>query len=315
MRSPHDLPSIVVVGSVNMDLMVQCSHLPVAGETVLGHAFQQATGGKGSNQAVASARLGATVSLIACVGDDAFGRVARTVLQADGVNTEYVQSIPNTPTGVAMITSDIQGENCIALASGANEHLLSVQLDHAEDLIAGASMILCQLEIPLATVRHAIRLARLNNIPFVLNPAPAQTLAQEDLAGVDTLILNTVEAAMLTDRAVNTREQAEQAALSLKAAGVQTVIVTLGSDGALLVDANGPKHFPAPRVIALDTTGAGDTFVGAFATARVQGCTLADAIDFAQRAAAYSVTRRGAQASMPHQLEVGLLPVRQESVA
>jgi ribokinase len=291
---------IVVVGSVNMDLMLQCPHLPVAGETVLGHGFQQAPGGKGANQAVASARLGAGVSLIGCVGDDAFGEAARNALKADGVHTDFLQTVPHSPTGVAMVTSDANGENCIALAPGANQHLLPNQLENAEHLIANAGMVLCQLEIPLATVRQAMRLAQSHNTPFVLNPAPAQTLSPQDLAGVDTLILNTVEAAMLAGIAVTTREQAEQAAGLLKAAGVSTVIVTLGGDGALVVDATGSKHYPAPKVKAVDTTGAGDTFVGAYATARVMGHPLSEAIDFAQRAAAYSVTHRGAQASMPH---------------
>jgi ribokinase len=296
--------AIVVVGSVNMDLMVRCPHLPAAGETVMGHSFSQAPGGKGANQAVAAARLGAHVSLIACVGDDDHGRMSMAGFAAAGINTAQVHIAGGVATGIAMITSDAQGENCIAIASGANDSLTREHLDQAASLIADAAMLVCQFESPLPVVLHAINLARQHGVPVLLNPAPMLPISLGLLAGTDIVVLNAIEASMLSTLPVGTIHQVCQVAEFLRSAGLHTVIVTLGKDGVVLADESGTHHHVAPQVVALDSTGAGDTFVGALACALVSGTAMLDAIQFAQQAAALSVTRRGAQASMPSRAEI-----------
>jgi ribokinase len=290
---------IVVVGSVNMDLMLRCPHLPKPGETVLGSEFTQAPGGKGANQAIAAARLGASVSFIGCVGDDAYGNTSRAGFEAAKVDVRHLHTIPGQATGIAMITSDERGENCIALAPGANLGLMCQHLDQAEALIAQAGMVVCQLESPLAVVLQAMKLAQRYQVPFLLNPSPAQMLPAKSLAGVDLLVLNEVEAAMLSDSKVENIQQACQAAEFFRSIGIRTVVITMGKTGAVVADDHGTSHFMAPRVEAVDTTGAGDTLVGALAAALMAGASMFDAMDSAQRAAAFSVTRRGAQASMP----------------
>jgi len=295
MRCGH----IVVVGSVNMDMMLHCPHLPGPGETVLGDSFVTAPGGKGANQAIAAARLGAKVAFIGCVGDDAFGQAAFDALQAEGIDTHHLSRVSGSATGVAMITTDNAGENCIVLASGANALLSPAHIDAAEALFVGAALLICQLESPLATVRHAIGIAVRQGVPVLLNPAPAQQLPADLLHGIDLLVPNAVEAAALSGHTVDADGGAARAAEALRLGGATTVLVTLGRDGVVVATAEGCIHRPAIQVQAVDTTGAGDTFVGALAAARIQGMSLDAAIDLAQRAAAFSVTRRGAQASMP----------------
>jgi ribokinase len=296
--------SIVVVGSVNMDLMVRCPHLPAAGETVMGHSFTQAPGGKGANQAVAAARLAAQVSLVACVGDDEHGRLSMAGFAAAGVDTTHVHRVDRVATGIAMITSDAHGENCIAIASGANDALTCEHLDEADTLIAGAAMLVCQFESPLPTVLHAMALARRHGVPVLLNPAPMLPISLSLLAGMDIVVLNAIEASMLSTLPVGTIHQVCQVAEFLRSAGLGTVIVTLGKEGVVVADDSGTHHHVAPQVVALDSTGAGDTFVGALASALVSGTAMTEAIQFAQQAAALSVTRRGAQASMPSRSEI-----------
>ena len=295
MRCGH----IVVVGSVNMDMMLHCPHLPGPGETVLGDGFTTAPGGKGANQAIAAARLGAKVAFIGCVGDDAFGQAAFDALQVEGIDTRHLSRVSGSATGVAMIATDDAGENCIVLAAGANALLSPAHVDAAEALFMGAAMLICQLESPLATVRHAISIAVQHRVPVLLNPAPAQHLPADLLCDIDLLVPNAVEAAALSGLAVDDDGTAARSAEALRLRGATNVLVTLGSDGVVAATAQGCIHRPAIQVQAVDSTGAGDTFVGALAAARIQGMAMADAIDFAQRAAAFSVTRRGAQASMP----------------
>ncbi len=297
---------IVIVGSVNMDLMLCCPHLPRAGETVLGAGFTTAPGGKGANQAVAAARLGAKVAFIGCVGDDAFGQTAFDALRAEGIDTRYLSRESGAATGVAMVTTDEAGENCIALAPGANALLSPAHVDAARALFADASMLICQLESPLAAVRHAIGIAVQHGVPVLLNPAPAQSLPADLLRDIDCLVPNAGEAAALSGLGADARASAAQSAEWLRLAGARNVLVTLGSDGVVAATAGGNFQSPAPRVVAVDTTGAGDTFVGALAAARCQGLALEAAIDLAQRAAAFSVTRRGAQASMPRLADLQL---------
>lgn len=288
-----------MIGSVNMDLMLRCPHLPAPGETVLGREFTQAPGGKGANQAIAAARLGAEVSLIGCVGNDAYGHTSRSNLEIAKVDVSHLHSVSDQATGVAMITSDDQGENCIALAPGANLSLSCEHLTRADMLIARAGMLVCQLESPLPVVLHAIQLAKHYQVPLLLNPSPVQKLSTEVLAGVHLLVLNEVEAAMLSGFPVSTVQTACRAADFLRRMGIRSVVITLGEKGAVVADDDGVQHFLAPKVKAIDTTGAGDTLVGALATALVSGSSMTEAIMVAQRAAAFSVTRRGAQASMP----------------
>ena len=290
---------IVIVGSVNMDLMLCCPHLPGAGETVLGAGFTTAPGGKGANQAVAAARLGAKVAFIGCVGDDAFGQTAFDALQAEGIDTQYLSRESGAATGVAMVITDEAGENCIALAPGANALLSPAHIDAARRLFGDASMLICQLESPLATVCHAIGIAIAHGVPVLLNPAPSQPLPADLLRDIDWLVPNAGEAAALSGLGADEQVSAAQSAELLRLAGARTVLVTLGSNGVAASTARGTFQRPAPRVVAVDSTGAGDTFVGALAAARFQGLALEAAIDLAQRAAAFSVTRRGAQASMP----------------
>jgi ribokinase len=290
---------IVVLGSVNTDLVLNCAQLPLPGQTVLGDSFSTLIGGKGANQAVAAARLGAPVAFIGCVGDDGFGRTARDLLAAEGIDTTHLHTIAGTTTGVAMILVERSGQNCIALAAGANAALCPAHVEAAAALIQGAAMLICQLESPLEAVQRAIAIAHAANVMVLLNPAPVQPLPPSLLAHVDVLVPNETEAAALIGLPPAAPFDAAQGAARLHRLGPRTVIVTLGSAGALVSDAAGAMHLDAPRVQAVDTTGAGDTFIGAFAAAHCAGAGVHEAIAHGQQAAALSVTRAGAMASMP----------------
>jgi len=293
---------VVVLGSVNADLVLRCAALPLPGETVHGRDFLTLPGGKGANQAIAAARLGASVAFIGCVGDDDFGRTAQSVLAGEGIDTTHLHVVAGTATGVAMILVDDAGQNSIALAAGANAALTTDHVDAASSLFAGASLFVCQLESPLDVVRHAIGRARAAGVPVLLNPAPAQALPAALLADVDVLVPNETEAALLAGSDLDPTA----AAARLRAMGPATVLLTLGADG-LQIDAEGlVQRVPAPATgPVVDTTGAGDTFIGAFAAARVEGASVAAAAAFAQKAAALSVTRPGAVGGMPYRHEVG----------
>ncbi|GLS96298.1 ribokinase [Piscinibacter gummiphilus] len=293
---------VVVLGSVNADLVLRCAALPLPGETVHGRDFRTLPGGKGANQAIAAARLGASVAFIGCVGDDDFGRTAQSVLAGEGIDTTHLHVVAGTATGVAMILVDDAGQNSIALAAGANAALTTDHVDAAAPLFAGAALFVCQLESPLDVVRHAIGRARAAGVPVLLNPAPAQALPAALLADVDVLVPNETEAALLAGSDLD----AAAAAAHLRAMGPATVLLTLGADG-LQIDADGlVQRVPAPATgPVVDTTGAGDTFIGAFAAARVEGASVAAAAAFAQKAAALSVTRAGAVGGMPYRHEVG----------
>jgi ribokinase len=290
---------IVVVGSANADLMIGVSNLPGRGETMRGRDFIIAPGGKGANQAVAAARLGGDVSFVGCIGDDAFGQSVLAALAGSGVDTEHVTVAKHTSTGVALILTEDGGENCIAIAAGANDLLLPDRIDSARREICNASLVVCQLESPITAVEHAISIARDSGVAVLLNPAPAAPITDAMLSGIDFLVPNHHELAGLTGMPVNGPDEIEAAANSLLRRGVRTVIVTLGGDGVLRADASGSKFLAAPNVDVVDTTGAGDTFVGGFAAAWCRTSDIDAAIEFAQTAAAYGVPSRGAQASMP----------------
>lgn len=298
-------PRIVVIGSVNVDLVIRCPHLPIPGETITGSDLEVLHGGKGANQAVAAARLGADVHFFGCVGDDDFGRSARAALEREGVDTSGLLTLRGTPTGAAQILVDPQGRNCIAIAPGANARLVPGHLAAADAVIDGASMVICQLESPLPAVAAAASMAQHMGVPFLLNPAPARPLPPALLAQVRWLVPNEGEARFLAGSATE-GAQGQKLAEALRAIGPQGVIVTLAERGVAVADAAGARAFPGHAVRAVDSTGAGDTFVGAFAVARAQGLPVDESISFAQRAAAWSVQRRGAQAAMPRLADLGV---------
>lgn len=290
---------IAVVGSSNTDMVVRSPHLPVPGETVLGDDFLMAAGGKGANQAVAAARLGGDVTLLARVGDDVFGERAIRGFEDAGIRTELVRRDLAAPSGVALILVDERGENLISVAPGANGRLSVDDVEAARTELRQASVLLLQLEVPLAAVGVAASICAGGGGRVILDPAPARELDDELLSAVSILTPNESEAERLTGVRVGDRDSAHQAASALRARGVETVLITLGPAGAFLLSESRAQLIPSPEVEAVDTTAAGDTFNGALAWALARGDELEDAIELANRAAAVSVTRRGAQPSMP----------------
>ncbi len=301
---------IVIIGSINMDLVLRVPRMPHPGETLSGGRFQTISGGKGANQAVACARLSADsvkVAMIACLGDDAFGVELRTALRNDGIDDSHVSTIAGEASGVASILVDAGGQNSIVLAAGANDALSPAHIDDARSLIEQARIVVLQLETPLATVRHAIKLAHELGKIVVLNPAPAQALPADLLGQVDYLIPNEIEAAMLAGlsaASLDSDAAIEAAVAKLRAAGSANVLVTLGEKGVYAALSSGSVHFAAQPTKAVDTTAAGDTFIGGFVAALAEGRNEADAIAFGQRAAALSVARIGAQTSIPYRHEL-----------
>lgn len=298
---------IVIIGSVNMDLVLRVPRMPMPGETLAGDKFMTIPGGKGANQAVACARLaapGTAVAMVACVGEDAFGTQMRHSITACGIDDRYIDDVAGEATGIASIMVDAQAQNSIVIAAGANGRLDVERIERARPLIEQASIVLLQLEVPMATVIHSIELAHALGKTVVLNPAPAQALPRELLQKIDYLILNEIEAAMLAEQP---SEDIPLLADKLHALGARNVVVTLGEKGVYGSFADGQqRHLPARKVQAVDTTAAGDTFIGGFIGAIAQGRDQFDAIAYAQAAAALSVTRVGAQTSIPTRDEVVL---------
>lgn len=296
---------VVIVGSLNMDLVTRAPRLPRAGETLAGQSFVTVPGGKGANQAVAAARLGASVAMVGCVGDDAYGEQLRTALLAEGIDCQAVTPVSGESTGVALIVVDDSSQNAIVIVAGGNGHVTASVVDSFDALLSGAEVIICQLEVPLDTVGHVLKRGHELGKTVILNPAPASgPLPAEWFAWIDYLIPNESEATALTGLPVDSTASADAAASALLKAGVSKVIVTLGEQGALFASASRSEHFPAPKVQPVDTTAAGDTFVGGFAAALADGKSESDAIRFGQVAAALSVTRSGAQPSIPTFAEV-----------
>lgn len=295
---------IVVLGSCNTDMVVKSSRLPVPGETILGGTFMMNPGGKGANQAVAAARLGGAVTFITKTGNDLFGRQSVELYNDEGINTDFILSDPNLPSGVALITVDGRGENCIVVASGANGTLSPEDVKDAEKTIADAGVLLMQLEVPMDTVEYAAKIAKQNDVKVILNPAPAQSLSNDLLENIYMLIPNETEAEIISGIKVTDWDSAKKAADAICAKGVDTVVITMGSRGALLKEGSEYHEIPALKVEAVDTTAAGDTFCGAISVAISEGLGLVDAIKFANRCSAVTVTRMGAQASIPHRREI-----------
>lgn len=296
---------VVIVGSLNMDLVTRAPRLPRAGETLTGQSFVTVPGGKGANQAVAAARLGASVAMVGCVGDDAYGEQLRAALLAEGIDCQAVTRVAGESTGVALIVVDDSSQNAIVIVAGGNGHVTASVVDSFDALLSQAEVIICQLEVPLDTVGHVLKRGHELGKTVILNPAPATgPLPAEWFAWIDYLIPNESEASALTGLPVDSTASADAAASALLAAGVSKVIVTLGEQGALFAGKSRSEHFPAPKVQPVDTTAAGDTFVGGFAAALADGKSESEAIRFGQVAAALSVTRSGAQPSIPTFAEV-----------
>ena len=290
---------VVVVGSLNMDLVTRASRLPRAGETLIGQTFSTVPGGKGANQAVASARLGADVSMIGCVGTDAYGTQLREALRVEGIDCQAVSTVDGS-SGVALIVVDDSSQNAIVIVAGSNGELTPASLQAFDAVLQAADVIVCQLEVPMNTVGYALKRGRELGKTVILNPAPASgPLPAEWYASIDYLIPNESEASALSGVTVDSIDAAKVAATQLIQAGAGKVIVTLGAQGALFTDGQRFEHLQAPKVKAVDTTAAGDTFVGGFAAALANGKSEAEAIRFGQVAAALSVTRAGAQPSIP----------------
>ena len=293
---------IVVIGSSNNDMVVKTDHIPAPGETVLGGEFVMVAGGKGANQAVAAARLGADVTFVARVGDDPFGRSALQNFEREGIDTSFIVTDPEAASGVALIFVDKNGENSIAVAPGANSRLAPDDVIKARRAIEKADVVVLQFEMPMETVAAGALLAKECGAMLLINPAPAATATSEILHIADVLIPNRIEAAALLG--ASDKENPSTLADGLLQKGVGSVIITLGSEGALV--AYGDKKIPIPaiKVDATDTTAAGDAFTGAMAVALGEGKDLESASIFAAHAAAISVTRMGAQSSLPSRAEV-----------
>ncbi|QHF29325.1 ribokinase [Pseudomonas sp. R32] len=297
--------NVVVVGSLNMDLVTRAQRLPRGGETLVGETFVTVPGGKGANQAVAAARLGAQVAMVGCVGDDAYGQQLRQALADEQIDCQAVGVAAGVSSGVALIVVDAASQNAIVIIAGGNGQLLPESVQRFDALLQHADVIICQLEVPMATVAYTLERGRALGKTVILNPAPASgPLPVEWFASIDYLIPNESEAEALSGVPVTDLESAKVAATRLLALGVGKVIVTLGAQGALFADGQAFRHFPAPVVQPVDTTAAGDTFVGGFAAALARGEEEGAAIAFGQRAAALSVTRAGAQPSIPHFAEL-----------
>jgi ribokinase len=293
-----------VVGSANTDMVVRVSTLPRPGETVLGGTFFTARGGKGANQAVAAARAGGSVAMIGCLGDDAFGDDTLAALIAEGIAVDAMRQVAGTPSGVALILVDGLGENCIAVASGANALLGADEGARCAELLSPDGVLLVQLETPLEAVVAAARAARRAGARVILNPAPARELPDELLALVSVLTPNASEAERLAGIPMNGERGLEQVASALLARGVGAVIITLGAAGAYVATAEHRETVPGWPVDARDTTGAGDVFNGALAVALAEALPVLDAVRFANAAAAISVTRDGAQPAAPRRAEI-----------
>jgi len=290
---------ILVVGSLNMDLVVTAPRHPQIGETILGGKFATFPGGKGANQAVAAARMGADVHMIGCVGKDGFGEDLVKTAAQDGIDTRAILSDPKEATGIALITVDADGRNTIVVASGANLALTPAHLRAAEGVFGTADVLVVQLESPIETVTEAIRLAAARKMQVILNPAPAQALGADLLKLVDYFIPNEREALQVAGV-----ENLETAIQKLMDMGVRNLIITLGEEGVLIVTPENRQKIPAYRVKAVDTVAAGDAFVGAFATGLAEGMSPDEAARLGNAAAAISVTRPGAQPSLPKRTEV-----------
>ena len=293
------MKSILVIGSSNTDMVIRVPKLPQPGETISGGDFQVFGGGKGANQSIAARRAGGKVKFIAAVGSDDLGKTAIDTFAAEGIDTTGIQIIDDSASGVAFIFVSEAGENCIGVAPGANARLTPEALLGQQHAFDEAALLLMQLEIPIETVEAAIAMAATRDLPVILNPAPARQLPEQLLAGLFCITPNETEAEALTGISVNDEKSAMAAAHLLLQRGVQNVVITMGSKGALLCNADGTHHQSAELVNVVDTTGAGDTFNGVFAAMIAKGRALPDALQTSVAAATISVQSAGAIESIP----------------
>ncbi|XEQ91247.1 Ribokinase [Sporomusa carbonis] len=302
---------VLVVGSLNMDLVATADRLPAVGETVFGKDFATFAGGKGANQAVAAGKLGAKVTMVGCIGQDAFAQQLLNSLAANSVNTALVRQV-DISTGTALITVGASGANTIVVVPGANAHCNKQDVDKALSSFSQPGILLVQHEVPSITVEYAIKAAKAAGWTVILNPAPARQVPESTLALVDIITPNETEAAVLTGSKINSPDDAVVAGKRLLALGVKAVVVTLGGQGAMCITNQEIYHVPPIRVDAVDTTAAGDAYTGALAAALAEGQSLKAGLKFAAVAAGISVTRRGAQPALPWRQEVDELIGTQE---
>jgi ribokinase len=306
MPSTSAAPAVVVIGSVNMDLVVRAPHVPRPGETILGHSFATIPGGKGANQAVATAKLGGNCRFVGRIGDDAFGQNILAGMKMVGVNCDHVEVTEGVPTGVALIVVDELGENAITVASGANTKLSIADIEAAKPLIASAKVCLLQLEIPLETACYAIRLARSLGVEVIVDtaPAPAADKVPQGLFDADILTPNETEAMLLTGEPAAGKREARLVATALAERGARNVVLKLGEKGSLCFDGNHFEHVRPFRIKPVDTTAAGDAFSAALAVSRARGLPLNEAVLYANAAGAAACLKFGAQPAMPSAEEV-----------
>lgn len=307
-------PRIVVLGSLNMDIVLRVPHAPAAGETLLGHSIAHIPGGKGANQAVSCAREGGRVGMIGCVGNDAHGQALRDALGRDGIDTAALRTSPSEPTGTALILVEDSGQNRIVMIPGANAQ---AEIDEAalRQQLQGTAFLVTQFEIPMDQVARAISVAHEAGCKVLLNPSPVQPIAEPLWPRIDTLVVNEIEAEALCGQAADSPQEAALAGQALRAKGIARVVVTLGARGAVAVDADGARHHPAPKVQAVDTTAAGDTFLGALAVALGEGQSFDEAVRLGIRAAALCIQQPGAQPSIPQRDAVLQSPMPADWIA
>ncbi len=298
------MSNLVVVGSSNTDMVIKTPRFPAPGETILGGNFFMFPGGKGGNQAVAAARIGGNVTFLCALGDDVFGENALKGYQQEGIHTQGIVTLPDTPSGVALITVNAEGENEIVVASGANDLLSVNHLEASADLLEEASMILTQLEIPMEVIEYLASFCRSQDIPLIINPAPARRLGKEIMDGLFLITPNETETRILTGLDVVDEISAAEAASALLDMGVTNILITMGKRGAFFMNREEKFTTTPPKVTAVDTTAAGDVFNGVLAVCLAERKSWKESIDMASKAAALSVTRMGAQASAPHKDEI-----------
>jgi ribokinase len=315
-KNTRNSVDIIVVGSINMDLVVRLPQIPVPGETVLGGVFKTYPGGKGANQAVAAARLGAHVTMIGGVGKDAFGDEMLKALSDENIDASLIMGFPDVATGVALIEVDNTGQNSIAVASGANYQIKTNDINNALGKIEKFDALIMPLEIPMEVIMIAAKIAHNQGACVIFNPAPAQILDKKLLEMVDVLIPNEHELSQITGIEIRSIEDTRFAAKQLMSDGLKNLVVTLGSNGAILFnnETTDGMLIPAHIAKAVDTTAAGDCFVGAIAVGICEGKSLQVAAEFASAAAAISVTREGAQPSLPYREEVEKLLLEKEKL-